>query len=187
MEIGRLVDLDAHEEEESALRVDVESAVEGLPEEVQASFTQLQNVVVKYVGEDRTLKQCDRIVDCIFAPAATKKRKLQEQNDRIEVNKRAAIEKRRNKINNNIRPVCRAKTLDMQAVLHFVQQAGIHRPDGVSYADICKHLKRRPTSLYYCLKDLVEDGALYTTIDDEHFQFLGTWEICRTCSVVVSV
>ena len=77
-------------------------------------------------------------------------------------------------------------SVDMQAVLHFVQQAGIHQTDGVSYADICRDLKRRPTSLCYCLKDLVEDGALYTTIDDEHFQFLGTWEICRTCSVDVN-
>ena len=162
------------------MRLKAESVVEGLPEEVQASFTCLQNVVVKYVAEGRTPKRRDRIAESIFSATATKKLKSQEQNDRMEVNKRAAIEKRRNKISNKFRPVRRAKTLDMQAVLHFVQQAGIHRPDGVSYADICKHLKRRPTSLYYCLKDLVEDGVLYTTIDDEHFQFWGTWEICRT-------
>ena len=129
---------DVYEEEAKAPRVEVESSAEGLLEDVQAPPTWLQTVVVKYVAEDRTPKQRNRIAESIFSATATKKRKSQEQNDRIEVNKRAAIEKRRNKINNKFRPVCRAKTLDMQAVLHFVQQAGIHRPDGVSYADICE-------------------------------------------------
>ena len=60
----------------------------------------------------------------------------------------------------------------MKDVLRFVQRVGNDQPEGVSLTDISHHLGEPP---FLCddLKCLVDDGELYTTIDDEHFAVVG--------------
>jgi len=57
------------------------------------------------------------------------------------------------------------------AVVAFLQREGETKPEGAAQSDICEHVKPAPESdVLRTLEQLVGDGDVYTTIDDEHFQ-----------------
>nr|QDO16212.1 replication protein A 32 kDa subunit [Lingulodinium polyedra] len=58
-----------------------------------------------------------------------------------------------------------------KAVFAFLQREGDGRPEGVSLAAICNHADPAPADeVSAALELLVNDGEVYTTIDDGHFQ-----------------
>uniref|UniRef100_A0A7S4RRX6 Replication protein A C-terminal domain-containing protein n=1 Tax=Alexandrium monilatum TaxID=311494 RepID=A0A7S4RRX6_9DINO len=57
------------------------------------------------------------------------------------------------------------------AILRFLQAEGEARPEGLDLAAVCAHLGPAPANeVSKMLESLVNDGDVFTTIDDEHFQ-----------------
>nr|QDO16213.1 replication protein A 32 kDa subunit [Lingulodinium polyedra] len=58
-----------------------------------------------------------------------------------------------------------------KAIFAFLQKEGDGRPEGVSFAALCGHADPAPADeVSAALELLVNDGEIYTTIDDGHFQ-----------------
>ena len=72
------------EDEKDAQRM--ESAIEGLAEEVQSCLIRLQDVV-QNVADKRAVRQRDQMADPVVSAIAMTQRLSQEQFDRIELNK----------------------------------------------------------------------------------------------------
>mmetsp|Transcript_21492 Transcript_21492/g.49156 ORF Transcript_21492/g.49156 Transcript_21492/m.49156 type:complete len:283 (+) Transcript_21492:78-926(+) len=57
------------------------------------------------------------------------------------------------------------------AVIAFLQKEGESRPEGVSLSDVCEQFKPASADdVGKTLEQLVGDGDVFTTIDDDHFQ-----------------
>merc|ERR1719414_491783 len=57
------------------------------------------------------------------------------------------------------------------AVVAFLRSVGESRAEGVALPDVCDHVKPAPEGdVRKTLEQLIGDGDVYTTIDDDHFQ-----------------
>merc|ERR1740129_2591251 len=57
------------------------------------------------------------------------------------------------------------------AVAAFLRREGESRPEGVARSDVCDHVKPTPEGdVNRTLEQLIGDGDVFTTIDDDHFQ-----------------